>query len=448
MVNEYTDASWAGVSDYVYQFVELYNNSVNSIDPVVDGFTISTRQGEDTLSFNRGASFASGDMLLVAPGGTSIAAWLSFYDENTSAPVLVTGNDYLGSSGFVTADTPAILRAGNTIVGIVDYTNAYSSTGYTVERIDPYGADDSSNYESSSFTNGTPGYLNGFRAVEMNLQNVSNYSLNNGTSNNLVLDFYIPNNNGIADTLDMITIYNNGTAVDTDISLKLYRDGSTSGFEGDETLIGAFSYNGSSRWSWNGASAIPNTGAVSSWRFFVTADIPDTVVEGRTVRLQIEELLPANPAPYSSNFTNGIKVASFNEGPVDYVVSNISQQVCGIANLNFTKTVTNIDLNGEYKPLPGALVTFVFTYENTGTGSANNVVFYDQIPQFTSYYTNYLGTATGWTVQFSTNASPDQSYGSTDYDSNFTNANWIRWKKSSVASTEDGLTLYLGVTID
>ncbi|OHD57385.1 MAG: hypothetical protein A2Y33_07835 [Spirochaetes bacterium GWF1_51_8] len=445
-VNEFTDGGWAGANDYLYQFIEIYNNSSASVTP--SGWNISTVQGNDNLAFYRESSFGAGQFLLIAGGGTTVQAFTNFYTENQSAPVMTSADTKIGANGLVTADTPCIIRENTTIIAIIDFTNSYTALSNTVEIIDPWGTHLPANYQASSAKHGTPGYLNGFRFIEMNLLNISNYSLDIGTTNNLILDFYIPNNNGSADTLQMITIKNNGTAIDTDITLKLWKDSASSGYDGDEALVGTFVYLGSYRWSWSGSTPVPNTGAVTKWRFFITADILAGVLDGNTVKLAIEGLTPANPAPYSHTFNTGIQLASWNDGPVDGAVSNTSYQICGVPYLTLVKTVQSIQVMSTNLALPGALLLYQISYSSLSNGRAYNVVLYDKVPLNTHYYTNYMGTAAGWTVQFSSNTSPNQGYNSADYHSNPTNALWVRWKKGLVYPSEDGRTFYLGVTID
>jgi hypothetical protein len=180
----------------------------------------------------------------------------------------------LGSAGLASGQTPFILRESNNILAIVNFTNSYTASGYTVERINPYGGDVAANFQRSSVTNGTPGYLNGFRASETGLADVAAYSLDIYTTNNVVLDFYIPNNNGAADVLSLVTIYNNGTAVAADVTFHLKRDGASGGFDGDEVDLGTFTSLGSGRWQWTGSETISNTGAATRWRYFVTATCP------------------------------------------------------------------------------------------------------------------------------------------------------------------------------
>jgi hypothetical protein len=447
IVYEYSDAKWAGVNSYLYDFIEIYNNSAAGITP--SGWNISTAQGNDNLAFFRGSTFAAGNMLLICGGITTAQTFTNFYAENPSSPIMAPASGTkIALNGLAAADTPFILRENTTIIAIINYTNNITTASNTVEMINPWGGQTAANYQASSYIHGTPGYLNGFRAIEMSLANVSNYSLDINTTNNLVLDFSIPNNNGAADTLQMITIKNNATAVNTDVSFKLWKEGASAGYNGDETLVGSLTYQGSGRWQWSGSTSIPNTGAVKKWKFYITADVAPTVLDGNMVKLGVEGLSPPAPGPYTDSFTMGIKVASWNDGPVDGAVSNISYQICGVPFLTLSKTVQSVQVMNTNLALPGSLILYKLEYSSLSNGRAYQVALYDKIPANTKYYTNYAGTAAGWTVQFSQLANPDQSYNSSDYNTNPTNALWIRWKKGLVYPNEDNRTLYLGVTLN
>jgi hypothetical protein len=447
IVHEYSDAKWAGANSYLYEFIEVYNNSDTGITP--SGWNISTAQGNDNLAFFRGASLAAGNMLLISGGVTTAQAFTNFYAENPSPPIMAPASGTkIALNGLAAADTPFILREYTTIIAIIDYTNSITSESNTVEMINPWGGQSAANYQASSAIHGTPGYLNGFRAIEMSLMNVSKYSLDINTTNNLVLEFSIPNNNGAADTLQMITVKNNATAINTDVALKLWADGPSAGYDGDEDFVGSLTYLGSSRWQWNGSAAIPNTGAVTKWKFYITADVPATMKDGNTLKLAVEGLTPSAPGPYSGAFTTGIKAASWNDGPVDGAVSNTSYQICGVPYLTLSKTVYSVQVMSTNLALPGSLVLYQLEYSSLSNGRAYLVTLYDKIPANTVYYTNYAGTAGGWTVQFSQLTNPDQSYNSTNYISNPTNALWVRWKKDLVYPNEDNRTLYIGVTIN
>jgi len=138
---------------------------------------------------------------------------------------------------------------------------------------------------------------------------------------------------------------------------------------------------------------------------------------------------------------------------IDNDDNEVPDGVGGGTTLSIVKSVENVTLGGSGSlPIPGTTIDYLITYSNTGSIAANNVIIYDDLPvNYVVYKTNGGGTATGWTVQYSTNTTPDQSWDSTHYNSvlpaNKADIKWIRWIKASVGTAEDGLTLKYSVTI-
>lgn len=101
--------------------------------------------------------------------------------------------------------------------------------------------------------------------------------------------------------------------------------------------------------------------------------------------------------------------------------------------IELSKSISNITRGGLVSsPIPGTTVLYKITYRITGTIDSTNMVIYDKIPVYTVYSSNFLGTATTWTTEFATNVSPNQSYISSDYKTNYsakTDVKWIRWRK-------------------
>lgn len=440
-INEFSDAKWVGAGSHAYQFVELYNFEDNAL--VASNWSVSTSGAEDEIGFYRGSSIASGEIALLIPGGASTATWESFYSENNDSPLLTNDDFAFGGNGLLNADRPLILREAEHILKVLDYTNSITASGDTVEKIAPLSSEDSTNYEASSFTNGTPGYFNGFLAVEMNLIDVTTTPLDIFTTNNLVLDFEIPAS-GAAQTLSMLTIKNNGSAIDSDAKLSLFSDGASIGFDGDENDWGDFTYSGSGSWTWSGSENVPATGS----RLFITATIPSSVTDGRTLRLSVNQLLPEFMSHYDGSFTNGCLLSGFHDGPVDSELSNQTELICGIADLQILKSVESVELSGYDLAMPGSLLTFEMNLSNHGHGNGTNVVIYDRIPENTVYMTNHFVGVSGWEVQFAHVLDPDQSYDSADYDSVENNVFWIRFRKKSVAPDDDGLSFFVGVMIE
>ena len=115
--------------------------------------------------------------------------------------------------------------------------------------------------------------------------------------------------------------------------------------------------------------------------------------------------------------------------------------------LSLSKTVEKVEVGNTNLVIPGALITYKIIYSNLGD-EASNVIIYDKIPDNTSYYTNYSVTASGWIVEFAHINSPNQAYGSSDYDITNTNVTWVRFRKEIVTVSESNLSLYVGVIIN
>jgi len=103
-------------------------------------------------------------------------------------------------------------------------------------------------------------------------------------------------------------------------------------------------------------------------------------------------------------------------------------------DVSLSKTITNISLNlSDSSAIPGSTMEYRIHLLISGNRSASNLILYDRIPQSTTYITNYMGTATNWIEEYSTNDNPDQSYTSLAYETVMPQKNkikWIRWKKA------------------
>ncbi|MBU1075974.1 MAG: hypothetical protein KKH98_01690, partial [Spirochaetes bacterium] len=119
--------------------------------------------------------------------------------------------------------------------------------------------------------------------------------------------------------------------------------------------------------------------------------------------------------------------------------------------ISISKSVSNISVNNNPTGLiPGSTLTYKITYSNTGAVGGKNIVIYDRMASFVSFSTSLMGTATGWTMQYTTNNLPSQAFDSTDYSNGYTvktNVKWLRWKKPLIQSDEDGQTLIYKVII-
>ncbi len=184
-------------------------------------------------------------------------------------------------------------------------------------------------------------------------------------------------------------------------------------------------------------------GIASGTNLIVTMDVSSGAASDRYFKAYIE--------------ANNIICSAGSTGPSSVVSNGTRQTVIGTTTLSLTKSISNITIGGiNCAPIPGATILYRISYSNTGSVNAINMVIYDEFPINTTYLTNYMGTASGWTSQFSVISSPDQSYNSADYSNWYTmmsnfqwrdNLKWIRWKKSTVLTLEDGLTLFYKIII-
>jgi hypothetical protein len=96
------------------------------------------------------------------------------------------------------------------------------------------------------------------------------------------------------------------------------------------------------------------------------------------------------------------------------------------------KSVTNVTLKGVASPAkPGATVSLKIKATNQTSTVGSDIVVYDFIDQtYTSFVTN-SASAGGWTLEYSTNATPVQTFTSPNYSGTQPSPDrirWIRWK--------------------
>jgi len=160
-----------------------------------------------------------------------------------------------------------------------------------------------------------------------------------------------------------------------------------------------------------------------------------------------------NPTVSSSNYFCYITTMSNNNKIIEKEESNnfrVTSPPSPI--LKIQKEIANILLNQiASTAIPGVTIKYVIIYSNIGSSNVSNSIIYDKIDSSVTFKTAYLGTASGWTKEYSTNLNPDQSFSSPDYSTSLpsqkSNIKWIRWKKASVNPSEDGLSLFYEVII-
>ncbi len=202
-----------------------------------------------------------------------------------------------------------------------------------------------------------------------------------------------------------------------------------------------YSYNDvcSNEINFNG-SAVPGTGTISNNPLFLSENPNDTDfvhLSGDSPCIDTGD--PSDDVPSGGGGRIDMGAIEFtNFGPTTIVIY---------------KVATNISIGGAVsQPVPGSTVLYTIIYSNTGASPGKNIVIYDKLPSWTTYVSNSTaGTGENWQVELSTNSNPDVSYTNTSdwftNESYISAVKWIRWKKSAVVTSEDGLYLQYKVTI-
>ena len=122
---------------------------------------------------------------------------------------------------------------------------------------------------------------------------------------------------------------------------------------------------------------------------FVVNNIPGTALDGQLGVSRLTADSRTGTGPAGTTFVgqgNGIN------GAVDAVIGVSTGTDSGdttylIAGVSVTanKTQVVVDTWGGSRPVPGARINYTIAVNATGTGTANNVVFTDSIPAFTTY---------------------------------------------------------------
>lgn len=126
--------------------------------------------------------------------------------------------------------------------------------------------------------------------------------------------------------------------------------------------------------------------------------------------------------------------------------------ITGFPVLNIVKSIESISIDGVGSDIiPGSTIEYKLFCTNTGSESANNVLIYDIIPGYAIYSSNSAtNNTTGWTNEWSTNLSPDQSWESGDYtniEPVSTNIRWIRWRKQTF-EIDESIDIYYKVIVN
>jgi uncharacterized repeat protein (TIGR01451 family) len=152
------------------------------------------------------------------------------------------------------------------------------------------------------------------------------------------------------------------------------------------------------------------------------------------------------PPPITDIVTNEADITGNNFNPgtdTNYIVIAVVSNSNTI--ISITKSISNVMLGGTplTSIIPGATVTYKLYYTNVGPGNAVNYIIYDQLPLGTKYMDM---STNGWTPQFTYSATPDQSWGSTDYSNtppaSPSSVQSIRWLNASIPAGASGFFTY------
>ncbi|MEW5925682.1 MAG: hypothetical protein AB1746_16995, partial [Candidatus Zixiibacteriota bacterium] len=146
------------------------------------------------------------------------------------------------------------------------------------------------------------GIIDGLTANQLSITSGGIESISPGSTIYNVMTLDIPRNGYMADTLQIMSIINRGTASENDLdSLLLYRDNGDNiwGGPGSETRMCHLTFIGD-RWIRSGLS-IPLTQSMN--RFYIGVKLADYPTNGSTLALSIPK--------------NGLEMTSNNDGPID-----------------------------------------------------------------------------------------------------------------------------------
>ncbi len=219
--------------------------------------------------------------------------------QNGTALFNTVGISIAGGGGELELFTAAILSAENCKNGNLVKLDVNDSTDfYLTQSVDING--------SFPLSNDNYFIINNFPAANMTVTDVDNSIVYGGQTNQPALDFVLPANGYVSDSLTSLRIVDNGTLLEstTLLTLKLWADKTNNGFSVDDTLLGMF-ISADNYWHISNIQfPVDSSGA----RFIVTIDISSDQFEAATIRLGI----PVGGATYRSG----------TDGPDDTAAAN------------------------------------------------------------------------------------------------------------------------------
>ncbi len=157
-----------------------------------------------------------------------------------------------------------------------------------------------------------------------------------------------------------------------------------------------------------------------------------------------------------SNITAGtdfqlvMETRTASDEVIEKLISNDFAIGSPLINIKKECTVSRSGIPSQ--PIPGSTLKYTVFCSNIGVAALLKTIVIDHVPLFTSYVSNSYSNTSGWTIQWSTNLTPDMSYNSTD----FTNAEpsppykvrWIRWVRSILYHSDGHQEMVFKVTIN
>lgn len=119
---------------------------------------------------------------------------------------------------------------------------------------------------------------------------------------------------------------------------------------------------------------------------FVVNDIPAAVVDGNIGRSSLTaRALTGTGVPGTPFLNAGVGNTDAVVGTSGAAAIGVGEYLVAGVTVTAAKSQAVLDQFGGQRPLPGARITYTIVVSATGTGSASNTVFYDDIPANTTY---------------------------------------------------------------
>lgn len=135
-----------------------------------------------------------------------------------------------------------------------------------------------------------------------------------------------------------------------------------------------------------GPEATPELAADAALTVFVIVAVPGGVVDNDTSDVELlAEAVTGTGAPGTSFAGAGVSGGDAIVGATGADDTATGSLVIGLTNVDLTKAVSLVDPFGGTSAVPGTVATFTLTAEVVGSGSLDNLVITDGIPDDTTY---------------------------------------------------------------